>query len=182
MKLERVSNNPADKSSSFYPRSQRNAIPKHDELSSAISRVDAPAGEDPFSLAMADAFGRSSTTSLVQVPEGEEISVQQRADSEDEEILDDSQAAETDKHRRIAQTLQSGDTVDEAFNIARIVGVDAAPGLLIIGKRNLYLVDGLVQTSSGEIIDCQDAPRDVLTIPSGTIAELDATESQSHRW
>ncbi len=181
MKLERVSNNPADKSAAFYPRSQRNAIPRQDELSSAVSRVNAPASEDPFALAMADAFGKPAS-SLGQVPENEEVAEAPRPDSDDEEILDDTQASDKDKHRRIAQTLQTGDSVDEAYNIARVVGVDAQPGLLIIGKRNLYLVDGLVQAASGEIINCQDAPRDVLTIPSGTLAELDAAEMQSHRW
>ena len=38
----------------------------------------------------------------------------------------------------------------DAYNLA---------GLLIIGKRNLYLVDGLVQTPNGEVIDAKDAPR-----------------------
>lgn len=55
-------------------------------------------------------------------------------------------------------------------------------GLLIFGKRNLYLVDGLVQAADGEIIDARDAPRDVLSIPSGTLAEIDSGEQQSHRW
>jgi hypothetical protein len=83
--------------------------------------------------------------------------------------------------RRIAKTLQAGDVVEEAHNIVRIVGVDACPGLLILGKRNLYLVDGLVQTANGEVIDAKDAPRDVLTIP-GTLAELEGGDQQSHRW
>lgn len=55
-------------------------------------------------------------------------------------------------------------------------------GLLILGKKNLYLMDGLVQTPDGEVIDARDAPRDVLTIPSGTLVELDPTDQQSHRW
>jgi hypothetical protein len=83
--------------------------------------------------------------------------------------------------RRIAKTLQAGDVVEEAHNIVRIVGVDACPGLLILGRRNLYLVDGLVQTAQGEVIDAKDAPRDVLTIP-GTLAELEGADQQSHRW
>jgi hypothetical protein len=61
----------------------------------------------------------------------------------------------------------------DAYNLA---------GLLIIGKRNLYLVDGLVQTPNGEVIDAKDAPKDVLTVPSGTLVELDSTDQQSHRW
>lgn len=55
-------------------------------------------------------------------------------------------------------------------------------GLLIIGKKNLYLIDGLVQTPDGAVIDAKDAPKDVLTVPSGTLVELDSTDQQSHRW
>ncbi len=89
-----------------------------------------------------------------------------------------------------------------AKNIVRIVGVDAcrrsliamlvnlltfshlhtAAGLLIIGKKNLYLVDGLLQAVDGEVIDAKDAPKDILSIPSGTLVELDATEQLSRRW
>jgi hypothetical protein len=83
--------------------------------------------------------------------------------------------------RRIAKTLQAGDVVEEAHNIVRIVGVDACPGLLILGKKNLYLVDGLVQTTEGEVIDAKDAPRDVLSIP-GTLVDLGTNEQESHRW
>lgn len=59
---------------------------------------------------------------------------------------------------------------------------DPVAGLLILGKRNLYLVDGLVQTPNGEVIDAKDAPKDVLTVPSGTLVELDSTDQQSRRW
>ena len=87
-----------------------------------------------------------------------------------------------DKMRRIVKTLQAGDVVEEAHNIVRIVGVDACPGLLILGKKNLYLVDGLLQTADGEVIDAKDAPKDVLTIPSGTLAELEGMDQLSCRW
>ena len=83
--------------------------------------------------------------------------------------------------RRIAKTLQAGDVVEEAHNVVRIIGVDACPGLLILGKKNLYLVDGLVQTSEGEVIDAKDAPRDVLTIP-GTMIDTSAAEQESLKW
>lgn len=58
----------------------------------------------------------------------------------------------------------------------------AIAGLLILGKKNLYLVDGLVQTADGEVIDAKDAPRDVLSVPSGTVVELDPADQQSNRW
>ena len=55
-------------------------------------------------------------------------------------------------------------------------------GLLIIGKKNRYHSDGLVQTPNGEVIDAKDAPKDVLTVPSGTLVELDSLDQQSRRW
>jgi hypothetical protein len=54
--------------------------------------------------------------------------------------------------------------------------------LLILGRKNLYLSDGLVQTPEGEVIDAKDAPRDALSIPSGTLVELDAIDQQNARW
>jgi len=84
--------------------------------------------------------------------------------------------------RRIVKTIQTGDVVEEAHNIVRIVGVDACPGLLIFGRKNLYLVDGLLQTADGEVIDAKDAPKDVLTIPSGTLVGLEGNDQLSYRW
>jgi hypothetical protein len=60
--------------------------------------------------------------------------------------------------------------------------VSRAQDLLILGKKNLYLVDGLVQAADGEVIDAKDAPKDVLSIPSGTLVELDSADQQSARW
>jgi len=102
-------------------------------------------------------------------------------DRADDESYVEVEENKDDKMRRIAKTLQAGDVVEEAHNIVRIVGVDACPGLLILGKKNLYLVDGLVQTTEGEVIDAKDAPRDVLSIP-GTLVDLGTNEQESHRW
>lgn len=55
-------------------------------------------------------------------------------------------------------------------------------GLLVLGRTHLYLMDGLLKLASGEIVASQLAPQDAFTIPSGTIAELDAEEMQSHSW
>jgi hypothetical protein len=84
--------------------------------------------------------------------------------------------------RLVAKALQAGDVVEEAYNIVRIVGVDALPGLLILGSRNLYLIDGLVRTPDGKVIEADQAPRDVLSIPSGTLADFDPSDQRSHRW
>lgn len=180
MKLELVTTNVADRSSAFNPRRHRNPIPRADELSSAVSRVGL--SDDPFSQAMSDAVSGKSIPATIQEHSEDQRPAETDAESGDDEILDDRTAEETDRMRRITQTLQPGDTVEDIFNISRVVGVDSAPGLLICGRRHLYMIDGLVQDAKGEIIPSQSADRDLFTIPSGTLAELDTTEQQSHRW
>jgi hypothetical protein len=106
------------------------------------------------------------------------------ADGEDsdEDSYVDVDDSSSNKMRLVAKALQAGDVVEEAHNIVRIVGVDALPGLLILGSRNLYLIDGLVQTPDGKVVEADQAPKDVLSIPSGTLADLDPTDQRSHHW
>lgn len=115
----------------------------------------------------------SSPVKPTTAPEGEE--------SEDESFQDMDDGS-SNKLRLVEKALQAGDTVEVAHNIVRIVGVDALPGLLILGKRNLYLIDGLVQTAEGQVVEADQAPRDILSIPSGTLADLDPNDQRSHRW
>ncbi|EIW67560.1 hypothetical protein TREMEDRAFT_69630 [Tremella mesenterica DSM 1558] len=163
----------------------RDAIPSVDELSSAVSRINVAPWEDPFALALGQAAViAEEDAGGLNVPPNDGPA---RAPSpKPDELLEDGyvevEEDKNDKMRRIAKSLQSGDVVEEAHNIVRIVGVDACPGLLILGKRNLYLIDGLLQTPDGEVIDASDAPKDVLSIPSGTLVELDVADQQSLRW
>jgi len=151
--------------------------------------------EDPFALALGQAAPiaeegmiHSGSQSVLtaesplasQVPPSQAASTEQ-GDGGDDDSYVEIEENKDDKMRRIAKTLQAGDIVEEAHNIVRIVGVDACPGLLILGKKNLYLVDGLVQTAQGEVIDAKDAPRDILSVP-GTLVDMNADEQESHRW
>ena len=181
----------------------RDAIPSVDELSSAVSQVNLAAWEDPFALALGQAaviaeaedglcsVSKSSQVdkfaaelpSLADQPSTAPGSTSPHAQSRiDDESFVEVEENNDDKMRRIARTLQAGDVVEEAHNIVRIVGVDACPALLILGAKNLYLVSGLVQAADGEVIDAKDAPKDVLTIPSGTLVELEASDQLSYRW
>ncbi|KAG8952301.1 hypothetical protein FRC04_004729 [Tulasnella sp. 424] len=85
-----------------------------------------------------------------------------------------------DKNRRVRHELEPGDVVEEVRTVTRIVGVDASPGLLIVGRSHIYMMDGLVQDQSGDIIDARDAPKDVLSVP-GTMLELDGRQV-AQRW
>ncbi|WVQ96281.1 hypothetical protein IAU59_003385 [Kwoniella sp. CBS 9459] len=188
-RLERVSGVP-EQGIARTRQKLRDAIPSVDELSSAVSRINAAPWEDPFALALGDSApiveeepllppvpSGATSGSTTQAPS--EVGTEDNAEGDSfVEVEDD----KDDKMRRIAKTLQSGDVVEEAHNIVRIIGVDACPGLLILGKKNLYLVDGLVQTADGEVIDAKDAQKDVLSIPSGTLAGLDSADQESHRW
>ncbi|KAI0261217.1 beach-domain-containing protein [Gloeopeniophorella convolvens] len=96
---------------------------------------------------------------------------------------DDRQLAEDvadDRHRRVRHELEPGDVIEAVSTIARITGVDSSPGLLICGRTHLYILDGLVESDDGEIIDAQDAPRSLLFVP-GSILELNGIQ-RAQRW
>lgn len=55
-----------------------------------------------------------------------------------------------------------------------------AAGLLIFGRTHLYMLDGLVESDDGEVIDAHDAPRRLFFVP-GSIIELDGPQ-KAQRW
>ncbi|KAI0002519.1 beach-domain-containing protein [Russula compacta] len=85
-----------------------------------------------------------------------------------------------DKHRRVRHELEPGDVIEAVSTVARITGVDSSPGLLICGRTHFYILDGLVESDDGEIIDAQDAPRSLLFVP-GSILELHGIQ-RAQRW
>ncbi|KXL51468.1 hypothetical protein M433DRAFT_150591 [Acidomyces richmondensis BFW] len=80
------------------------------------------------------------------------------------DIVDDPNVNEEgtvdDKNRRIMTRLQRGDGVENLYNISRIVGLEACEGLLVIGKKCLYMQDDYFQRSDGEIVSASQAPDD----------------------
>ena len=80
------------------------------------------------------------------------------------EMVDDPQEGEDgvveDKNRKVMTSLQRGDMVQQLYNISRIVGLEACEGLLVIGKKCLYLQDSFFQRSDGEIVSVAQAPED----------------------
>ena len=76
-----------------------------------------------------------------------------------EDFNDESESYE-DKNRKVMRSLQRGDQVEHVHNIARIVGLEACEGLLILGKHALYLIDNLFQRSDGEIVNVWQAPQE----------------------
>ncbi|TKA25362.1 hypothetical protein B0A50_06266 [Salinomyces thailandicus] len=80
------------------------------------------------------------------------------------EIVDDpnedAEGGVEDKNRKIMTSLQRGDMVQQLYNISRIVGLEACEGLLVVGKKCLYLQDDYFQRSDGEIVSASQAPED----------------------
>ena len=80
------------------------------------------------------------------------------------EMVDDPQEGEDgvveDKNRKVMTSLQRGDMVQQLYNISRIIGLEACEGLLVIGKKCLYLQDNFFQRSDGEIVSVAQAPED----------------------
>lgn len=103
-----------------------------------------------------------------------------------------------DKHRRVRHELEPGDVIEAVSTVARVSGVDSSrkcpflissqcspvtirtAGLLIFGRTHLYMLDGLVESSDGEVIDAHDAPRSLFFVP-GSIVELDGPQ-RAQRW
>ncbi|TDL19109.1 beach-domain-containing protein [Rickenella mellea] len=116
----------------------------------------------------------SDAQSIVQVeaPPWAESYEFTTTDSESDQWVDD--FAE-DKHRRVRHELQPGDVIEAVSTVTRIAGVDSSPGLLILGRHCLYMMDGLVENEDGEVVDVHDVPSDLLSVP-GTLLELDGRQ------
>ncbi|KAJ4157757.1 beige protein-like 1 [Fusarium falciforme] len=63
-----------------------------------------------------------------------------------------------DKNRKVMRRLEHGDQVQSAYNISRIIGLDACEGILIIGKDALYMMDNVFQCANGDIVNVWQAP------------------------
>ncbi|KAI7362959.1 beach-domain-containing protein [Hortaea werneckii] len=77
-----------------------------------------------------------------------------------EDPNDDVEGGVEDKNRKIMTSLQRGDQVLQLYNISRIVGLEACEGLLVVGKKSLYLQDDYFQRADGEIVSASQAPED----------------------
>ncbi|KAI1648773.1 beach-domain-containing protein [Daldinia loculata] len=63
-----------------------------------------------------------------------------------------------DKNRRVMRRLQQGDTVQQVYNVSRVIGLEAFEGILLVGKNALYLMDSFFQCADGEIVNVWEAP------------------------
>ncbi|CAG8480599.1 18870_t:CDS:10, partial [Gigaspora margarita] len=99
-----------------------------------------------------------TSASDVETPIDDVESVGNSQYTESQAEVDEENAFEEDKNRKVLRSLEHGDAVLDIFNISRITGLDACEGLLLLCKQNLYLIDNYFQTLEGEIVDIWDAP------------------------
>lgn len=70
-------------------------------------------------------------------------------DDDDEEGSDDTV---------IRRLMEEGDTITFAFRCARVEGLDAYEGLMLLGREHFYLIDGFTLLSTREIRDIESIP------------------------
>ncbi|KAF9449865.1 beach-domain-containing protein [Macrolepiota fuliginosa MF-IS2] len=152
-------------------RTRKKLEPEIDKVPS--SRADV-GGYDARDVQAPQIEANQNTTEMPPWAESYEISSTEVDEpSLAEDVVDD-------KLRRVRHELESGDVIEAVATIARIAGVDSSPGLLIIGRTHLYMLDGVVENDDGEIIDAHDAPKQLLFVP-GSIVELDGPQ-RARRW
>ncbi|KAI1852047.1 hypothetical protein JX266_002900 [Neoarthrinium moseri] len=83
---------------------------------------------------------------------------------DDFEMVDDPNDPEgdgfEDKNRRVMRRLESNDTVQQVYNVSRIIGLETCEGILLIGKDHLYLMDNFFHCADGEIVNVWEAPEE----------------------
>lgn len=98
-----------------------------------------------------------------------------------------------DKNRKVMRRLERGDQVQSAYNISRIVGLEACEGILIVGKDALYMMDNVFQCANGDIVNVWQAPpeerdpfsqivTDAKTSEKRRDAGINEQESRHWRW
>ncbi|KAG2136966.1 uncharacterized protein EDB93DRAFT_1253823 [Suillus bovinus] len=85
-----------------------------------------------------------------------------------------------DKLRRVRHQLEPGDVIEAVSTVCRISGVDSFLGMLIFGRTHLYMLEGLVENSEGEVIDAGNAPEGLFLI-SGSAVDV-RNSQRAQRW
>jgi len=141
--------------------SSRDSKPKRplvDVREKTLGRIHAPIAPSPIVQDDSES-GMSATSSD---PPAKTASLDETTEVDDgfEMVDDPSEGNDSyeDKNRKVMRSLQRGDQVEHVHNISRIIGLEAREGLLITGKKALYLIDNFFQRSDGEIVDAWQAP------------------------
>ncbi|KAM0748128.1 beach-domain-containing protein [Meredithblackwellia eburnea MCA 4105] len=125
------------------------------------------------------ADGGSSPLPSPVIPQDETMWGENFSQSHEPVIPDlDTSDAYEDKNRKVRRSLEPGDVIKSVFNINRIVGLDACSGLLLLAKKNVYIVDNFFQKANGELVDAWDAPPSERDQHLQTLSELAGRDSK----
>ena len=102
-----------------------------------------------------------------------------------------------DKLRRVRHQLEPGDVIEVVSTVCQVSGVNSfhkqsncwlahwilnrwfLVGMLIFGHTHLYMLEGLVENSEGEVIDAGDVPEGLFLISGSAV---DVRNSQRAQW
>jgi hypothetical protein len=158
----------------------QNYRPKRKASSAAKTELQIPAAVIPDLVRVpatnvgAEAFENENST-----PENEPDD--KSGIDESFEIIEDPQVEGEDyedKNRKVMRRLHRGDQVQHVCNIARIVGLEACEGLLILGKVSLYIMDNFFQRADGEIVYVWQAPKEER---DAYLSMISGRESDDHK-
>ncbi|CDZ97004.1 Lysosomal trafficking regulator LYST and related BEACH and WD40 repeat proteins [Phaffia rhodozyma] len=164
IRLQRSVRDSSDGSSSFHPKrlsKDRLVADDLDEILSPVAHPPTRPWEDSLVLGQDEREESASITT--------------------EQIEEPQEPEPISQRQRLKRSMEAGDTIEEFHNTIRIVGVDALPSLILLGKNNIYLFDGLQRADDGEIIEADISSLDAFSIP-GSIARVDSDTDGSHRW
>ena len=123
-----------------------------DNIMSSIPGSPLPPPSDGANEAAENGRARSDSASNSQLLEGG-FEMVDDPNEDDDGLIED-------KNRKVMTSLQRGDMVQQLYNTSRIVGLEACEGLLVVGKKCLYMQDNFFQRSDGQIISVSQASDD----------------------
>ncbi|KAG2092805.1 uncharacterized protein F5147DRAFT_821583 [Suillus discolor] len=85
-----------------------------------------------------------------------------------------------DKLRRVRHQLEPGDVIEAVSTVCRVSSADSFLGMLIFGRTHLYMLEGLIETSEGEVIGAGDALEGLIFISGSAVDVWNSQRAQ--RW
>lgn len=160
-------------------------VPESERLSYTVSVPVKPVdsgSEAPKGLNMPFLQERSKSSnvlesSLVDMDLEEYEEIDENGESENSSY---SSVVYEDRNRKVLRSLYLGDHIQNLFNVSRIQGLDSVESLMILGYTHLYLIEHYFHCADGNVIDVEDAPRD-LRDPYIQLIKPTGSSGKTHR-
>lgn len=85
-----------------------------------------------------------------------------------------------DRNRKVLRSLYMGDHIQNLFNVSKIQGLDPVESLMIVGYTHLYLIEHYFHCADGNVIDVEEAPRDLRDPYLQLIRPASSSASKTH--